>query len=254
MPSRIEFRFGDGSFKSLGALPIRIPTPNGSFIEHRFDVVEADIPMLFGLDLLDSALLYANNVDNLLVNERLNYSIPVVRKFGHMYIEWDSAAVLFTRSELKKIHRQFKHPSTDKLMNLLKRSKLKDVDRNTRKMLEEIAQSCETCTTFSRPPERFRVTSPPDQIIFNEEVALDLMWLEGKAILHVVDCHTHFNSASALKGHSVEDVWEAFIKCWTSLYTGYPRKLRVDQGSAFTSIRWQRLCDMVGTELQLSGV
>ena len=80
------------------------------------------------------------------------------------------------------------------------------------------------------------------------------MWLEGKAILHVVDCQTHFNSASQLKGHSVEDVWEAFVKCWSSLYTGYPNKLRVDAGSAFTSIRWQRLCDMVGTQLQLSGV
>ena len=80
------------------------------------------------------------------------------------------------------------------------------------------------------------------------------MWLEGKAILHVVYCRTLFNSALQLKGHSVEDVWETFIKFWSRLYTGYPRKLRVDQGSAFTSVRWQRLCDIVGTELQLSGV
>ena len=161
---------------------------------------------------------------------------------------------LFTRAELTKIHRQFKHPSTEKVMNLLKRTKIGDVDSNTRKLLEEIRQSCETCNTFSRPRERFKVASPPGRIVFNEEVPLDLMWLEGKAILHVVDCHTHFNSASALIGHSVEDVWDAFVKCWSSLYTGYPKKIRVDQGSCFTSIRWQRLSEMVGTQMQFSGV
>lgn len=175
LPSRIEFRFGDGSFKSLGPLPIRIPTPNESFIEHRFDVVNADIPMLFGLDLLDSSSLYVDNVDNVIVNKKLGYKMPIARKFGHMYLEWPASTILFTKSELKKLHRQFKHPSVDKLLNLLKRSKVKDVDSSTRVMLEEISKACETCNVFSRPPQRFRVAIPPDKIIFNEEVALDLM-------------------------------------------------------------------------------
>lgn len=55
--SRIEFGFGDGSFRSMGALPIRIPTPAGSFIKHRFDVIKADKPMLLGLYLMDSATM-----------------------------------------------------------------------------------------------------------------------------------------------------------------------------------------------------
>ena len=254
LPSRTEFRFGDRSFRSLGAIPIRIPTPNGSFIEHRFDVVKADVPLLLGLDLLDSSGLIVNNVNNCLENKILGYSMPIVRKFGHLYLEWPVSEILFTKAELTKLHRQFKHPSTEKLLNLLKRSKVSNVDAHTRKMLEEIREACKTCMVFSRPRERFKVTVPPDKIIFNEEVAIDLMWLEGNAILHVVDCQTHFNSACELKGQSVEDVWDAFMKCWSSLYTGYPRKLKVDQGSAFTSIRWQRLCEMVGTEIQFSGV
>ena len=210
--------------------------------------------MLLGLDLLDANKLYANNVDNELCSSALGFKIPITRKFGHMYIEWPTSSVLFTRSELVKLHRQFKHPSAEKLYNLLKRSKVADVDSDTRRLLEEITKSCNTCATFSRPPQRFRVTIPPDEIVFNKEVALDLMWLEGKAVLHVVDCQTHFNSAAFLKGQSVEDVWDAFLRCWSSLYTGFPLKLRIDQGSAFTSLRWQRLCEMVGTEVQLSGV
>lgn len=89
--SRIEFRFCDGSFRSLGALPIRIPTPDRFFIEQRFDVVNEDTPMFLGLDLMDPASMYADNVDNKLVNKTLQDSMPIVRKLGHMYFKWPSA-------------------------------------------------------------------------------------------------------------------------------------------------------------------
>lgn len=80
-------------------------------------------------------------------------------------------------------------------MNLFKIFKVKDVDESTRKLLEEISQQCETCNVFASTPQRFKVPLPPEKIFFNEEVALDLTWLEGKAIFHVVDCETHFTSA-----------------------------------------------------------
>jgi len=80
------------------------------------------------------------------------------------------------------------------------------------------------------------------------------MWLDSKAVLHVVDIDTHFNSASFLQGQTVEHVWDAFLSCWTTLYTGHPEKVRVDQGSAFTSLRWTRLCDKVGIEVKESGI
>lgn len=63
--------------------------------------------------------------------------MPLIRKFWEMYLEWDVASILFNKAELTKLHRQFKHPSVENLMNLLKRSKIKDVDEVNRKMLEE---------------------------------------------------------------------------------------------------------------------
>lgn len=95
---------------------------------------------------------------------------------------------------------------------------------------------------------------PNDEVIFNREVALDLMYIDNKAVLHVVDIDTHFNSAQFLKGNTVEQVWDAFLTCWSTLYIGHPNKIRVDQGSAFTSIRWTRLCDTAGIECQESGI
>ena len=104
--------------------------------------------MLLGLDLLDAVGLYADKVDKILVSKALGFSMPLVRKYGHMYLVWAPATILFTKAELKKLHRQFKHPSAEKLMNLLKSSKLKDLDENTRKMLEEISRSYAKRATF----------------------------------------------------------------------------------------------------------
>lgn len=59
--------------------------------------------------------------------------------------------------------------------------------------------------------KRFQVTALPNEVVFHEEAAFDHVWLEGKPILHVVD---------QLKGHSAEGIMAAFIKCWSSLYTG----------------------------------
>ena len=76
-------------------------TPDGSFIEHRFDKLQSDIPMLFGFDLINSSALNTDDVDNVLVNKCLVDSMPLARKFGHMYLEWYSAIIPFTQSELK---------------------------------------------------------------------------------------------------------------------------------------------------------
>ena len=120
----------------------------------------------------------------------------LISKFGHMYLEWSKPCVLFTRADLKKLHRQFNHPYIDKLMNLLKRSKVKDLDENTRKLLEEIIRQSETYNVFLRPPQRFKLILPPERIVFNEEVAIDLMWLEATSVLKLVEKQTHFNISS----------------------------------------------------------
>lgn len=252
--SNTIFKFGNGRHNSLGILKIRIPTRDGAFIDIDADVVRPDVPVLIGIDILDREQLVPDNVNNRLQSHIYGWSIPITRKNGHMYITWNESQIFFNRRELYKMHRHFHHPSPGKLLSLIKRSNLTNVDANTKQILEEISQSCSTCQTFSSKPQRFKVSLPNEKIIFNREVALDLMWLENKAVLHVVDIDTHFNSAKILSGQTVESVWEAFLECWTTLYTGFPDKIKVDQGSAFTSVRWTRLCDRVGVTVQESGI
>ena len=177
-------------------------------------------------------------------------------------MEWSkSDSILFTKSELHKLHRGFSHPASDKLLILLKLARPSHVNSETRKTLEKIKEACDTCQRFGPTPVRFKVSLPTeDDIKFGEELSIDLMWLDGKAVLHIVDTATRFSAASFLDssgqdyGQSVEGIWLSFIEIWCAMYTCYPNRLRMDQGSAFTSDRWRELASNVGIQLRLSGV
>ena len=244
--------------RPLGSIEICIPTPGNSFFPVQVDVVSADSPLLLGLDLLDDCRIYFSNVKNLLCFPDINWEIPISRKLGHAYVEWKTLdSILFTRSELLRLHRGFQHPHQDKLLNLLKRARPADLDPQTRSILREISESCDTFQRLGPRPIRFKATLPSvDDIIFGEELSIDLMFIDSEAILHVVDSATRFSSATFLKYYeqSVEGIWLAFIEAWRTIYTRYPNRLRTDAGSVFTSPRWKDLTDMSGIELRISGV
>jgi hypothetical protein len=136
---------------------------------------------------------------------------------------------------------------------LIRRANPEEADETTRKTLEEISGLCKTCQHLNHKTYRFRVSMPKERI-FNEELALDLMWIDGHPILHVVNTRTHFTSAVHLRSQSVEGVWAAFLDARASLYFGYPSRTRVNQGGIFTSPRWKELTDLNGIVLQLSGI
>lgn len=253
-PSHIVFRFGNGVQHSLGTIPVRIPTPIGTVLFREVDIVAADVPLLIGLEFLDEQCIYIDNTRDEVVCRRDDWSDKLQRKSGHLMWEWNWSEVLYTRSELTKLHKSFFHPFAQKLYNLIRRSRPEDATPETRQLLGDISRRCHTCQTFGARPLRFKVAMPDEQLVFNEELSMDLMWLDGKAVLHMVDTATGFNAAETLPGQSVEHVWQAFVSGWAALYPGYPNKLRVDQGSIFTSIRWQKLSNETGISLQLSGV
>jgi hypothetical protein len=89
---------------------------------------------------------------------------------------------------------------------------------------------------------------------------MDMMFINGKAVLHVIDSATRFKAATFLDSHSesygqrLDGIWDAFIDIWCSIYTGYPDRLRIDSESAFTSVKWKTLTESRGITLLISGV
>lgn len=267
IPSRAKFRFGTDRQQSLGKMPIRVPVKGGSMMMIMAEVVPIDVPFLLGLDVLDKFQLVVDNVDMVLDCRVNQQRLPIVRKGGHLYLEWGAAdKIFFSRDQLTKLHRGFHHPSAQKLHELLKRSKAKDLKENTLDVLKDIIKHCDPCQRVGPTPVRFRASIPEEELVFGDELSIDLVWVEGDAFLHVVDTATRFSATTFLDwkpdsvgpekdyGQSVDGVWEAFIECWCTLYTGYPNRLRTDAGSIFTSPRWEALAEDCGISMSRSGI
>ena len=124
------------------------------------------------------------------------------RKFGHMFLMWPEH-ILFTTAELTRMHKHFYHPSANKLFNLLKRAVPEEATSETLRVLKEISGRCDPFQRMGTKPITFQVAMP-DDIVFNHQLALDLMWIESSALLHVVDTHTHFSAAQFLDGQDVK--------------------------------------------------
>lgn len=253
-----RFRFGTQLHQAIGQLQIRIPVGKQGMIPLSVDIIEANIPFLIGIDVMDKYKFYVNTVSNELICPSASWKVPLTRKFGHVYLEWNPKhEILFTKSELIKIHRGFHHPSTDKLYNILKRADPNNLTSHTRQILQQISKTCDTCQRFGPRPIRFKVTLPSDKdLVFGSELSMDLMFIDGKALLHIVDTATRFSAAIFLDkyGHSTNGIWNAFIDSWCTLYTGYPDRIKCDAGSAFNSKEWKGLNNMIGANISISGV
>ena len=145
MRSINAFRFGDMTVKSLGLFEIALETPRREQpIAVSMDIVPVDVLALLGLDVLDSERLYADNVTNCVVHreviskedEPLEYKdrwyVPLIRADGHLYAKMCFPRhVFYTTAQLQKLHRQFAHPSAEKLYNLIKRAGIEAVNSKT---------------------------------------------------------------------------------------------------------------------------
>ena len=61
---------------------------------------------------------------------------------------------------------------------------------------------------------------------------MDLIHIEDNYVLHLVDEATRFSAAKFVgKRVTTEKVWEAIIQCWSSVYTGMPHTIAVDEGT-----------------------
>ena len=58
----------------------------------------------------------------------------------------------------------------------------------------------------------------PSAIVFNQEVALGLMWIKSSPVFHVIDTHTGFGAAAFINSESADAVWLTFEGIWTLPY------------------------------------
>ena len=239
---------------SLVQAEIRMPVDyRGSFLFYNTNVIDVNLPILFGLDMMKRLSWHVNEFTDELIKHR-NESLRVlfVYKKGQFYLELPNMLVLFTQPELQKIHNRFAHPSPDKRTNLLRRARPLDTTSETCRILQKISEHCRVCQVMAPKPYVFQVTMP-DNILFNHEIEMDLVWIEPRPhqpALHIVDRGTHFSAAKFLPGESAADIWNLFIERWVTVYVGFPNVIGHDQSSALTSDFFKKSCREFGIILK----
>ena len=231
---------------------IVIPTP-GVYKNASTNVVDARIPFSIGLDTLDRFSWDLLVSKNLLHSASENWLMPLIRKLGHIFLTWRNIySAHYTRQQLNNMHLHFMHPSSSRLFQLLQRSYPDNIKPGTRALLDDISKAFHACQVFSPPPTTFKVRFP-DDVIFNRRVLIDLMWIDGNPVLHVIDAGTNFSAARFFPAEDAKTIWNTFLYAWVTMYLGYPDKIVTDQGSVFTSEEWEERCNKANIELDNTG-
>ncbi len=79
--------------------------------------------------------------------------------------------------------------------------------------LNEIVKRCGSWQTWTSNPTRFRATLPDSVIIFNDEVEVDLMWIDSDPVLCIIDRGTRYSVVKFLHAKTAEHIWEVIINC-----------------------------------------
>jgi hypothetical protein len=150
------------------------------------------------------------------------------------------------------LHQHLFYSSADKLLNLLKRANPANLPADTKDLLKHISKSCHACQVYSSKPIPFQIRYPA-QIVFNHEIQLDLMYLHGNPVLHIVDVATTFSAANFLPAQDDSSVWNTFLIGWATLYIGFLECILADQGSVFMATNWETACELSKIHLRHTG-
>ncbi|EDU48780.1 conserved hypothetical protein [Pyrenophora tritici-repentis Pt-1C-BFP] len=236
---KASIKFGKGeATASIGT--VQVSTEIGKI---NFEVLEAPTPFLLCLADMDRLKVYFNNTTDELVQDKIR--IPVLRKWGHPWFHLNKrerATVFLTETELRRLHRRFGHPAVTRLVKLLKDAGHNDFEERT---LEEVTKFCHHCQLHSSAPRRFKFTLKDDHH-FNYEILVDVMYLSGKPVLHVVDSSTAFQGAKFLSAISAKETWQALRMLWIDTYQGPPDIITHDAGTNFASAEFRAEAKIMG--------
>jgi len=94
----------------------------------------------------------------------------------------------------------------------------------------------------SKSPGQFKFTLKDDHE-FNYSVVIDVLHINGKPVLQVVDSSTLFQAARFLKDMSARSAWDTLRMCWIDTYQGPPDYIVHDAGKNFSSTEFRQYTD-----------
>ncbi|KAG1673036.1 DNA polymerase epsilon subunit 2 [Nymphon striatum] len=261
--SETVFKFGGGrclKSKEKITFPCLIAGVNCNIST---DVVESDIPLLLSksamktakmkLDLEnDSASIFGKHVD-LQCTSSGHYCVSLEQP---PTLVKDTACVLFSAlqkgpveklSVVEKLHKQFAHPTGQRLKSLLRDADV--YDEEYQKCVDEISNNCQVCKRYKKTPSR-PIVALPLATEFNQVVAMDLKeWKPGVYFFHLIDMATRFSLASVIKNKTPAVITEKIMTLWIGGGMGTPKKFLADNGGEFANADYRDMAENLNIEV-----
>ena len=243
--SDTSFVFGDG-VEVTALKTVQLPVTIGSkLIKVEVDVVPNNIPLLFSRQSMKKGDVIINTKENratvlgeeveLIETSSGHLCLPLTDKlldgdtWDHIVLNATSITQC-TREQKKqkamKLHKQFSHPSKERLLQLVKRSK-GFKDKEFLELIEECSETCSICKQFKRPSLRPVVTLPLAND-FNQVVCMDLTELVHNKtwILHLIDSATKYSAGKIVNSKKKEEIMAGILN--SRLESTLNSKLKVD--------------------------
>ena len=235
--SKVEYStttsvFKFGSNKKIKALKsVKIPIELGrKKTTLQTDVVSEDIPLLFSKLSMKKAKMQLDTEKDVctMLGEKIklintstgHYAIPISPSKNAL--ENNVKINLLSRSPnisipemAVKLHRQFAHPSAKRLISLVENSKYHSKELNDE--IREVSESCDICRRYKKCSPR-PVVSLSMSNHFNEAVAMDLSFIKGEPVLHLIDQLTRYSMSAVLCDNRAQSVIRATCKNWITTF------------------------------------
>ena len=251
------FKFGDGKRMPSNKRAVIPCVLGGKNIRIRTDIVDCNIPLLLSKASMKKAgMVIDTNTDTVRVFGKEvklsttsigHYKLSIVQppcgaKIEYILLNIDTGNPDAIAS---KLHRQFAHPSAERLKKLLKDARRDD--KLLKDSVDKVTKACDICIRYKRPRPRPVVTLPL-ATTFNETVAMDLKKWHDDHFLVMVDLASRFCTAVVISNKSAETVVTAIFKAWITIF-GAPRNFLSDNGGEFNNEIMRCLGDHFGIKL-----
>ena len=258
-PGTKLFKFGGGERLHSQASVIIPGTLAGKSILINTDVVKSDIPLLLSknamkkakvkLDLENDTAEVMGTSVSLNITSSGHYCLPLCKDEipveSVCVVNLDAMDCKGKREVLSKLHRQFAHPTTDKLKALMKDAGA--WNDGLYNLLLEVYEMCKVCKIHKKTPSR-PIVSLPLAKKFNDKVAIDLKKWGNGWILHMVDVWSRFTISVVISSKKPRDVIDGIMQKWIGVW-GVMNSILSDNGGEFNADEIREVCSFLNVEV-----
>ena len=117
--------------------------------------------------------------------------------------------------------------------------------------MKHVSDNCQTCNLYRTTPSR-PIVGLLSAVKFQQAVAMDLKFFEGKIILHLIDHATRLSAAAVIPNKNLSTVVKAILRIWVAVY-GASEKFLTDNGGEFVNTEFLELADSCGINVATTG-